>query len=78
MCMNRSKSAVLAANQGLYNGFLSLGISYGLFLSYQGNDKCDETTGGKVVVLNLLCVALAGIYGAATFSKSTLRVMIDR
>jgi putative membrane protein len=56
---------VLAANQGLYNGFLSAGLFWGL---YQGD------TGVDVQVFFLLCVVVAGIYGALTVGKKILYV----
>jgi putative membrane protein len=60
-------SAVLAANQGLYNGFLAAGLFWGLF---QG----DPGFGFKVKTFFLLCVIVAGIYGAATVSRRILFV----
>jgi putative membrane protein len=58
-------SKVLAANQGLYNGFLAAGLLWGLSLGAAG-------TGVKVFFL--LCVLVAGLYGAATASKRILVV----
>ena len=55
-------SAVLAANQGLYNGFLAAGLVWGLF------------AGRPVVTFFLLCVIVAGIYGALTVSRRILFV----
>ncbi|MEM6534682.1 MAG: DUF1304 domain-containing protein [Pseudomonadota bacterium] len=52
-------SAVLAANQGLYNGFLAAGLIWGLAAS-----KRD------VVIFFLLCVSVAGIFGAITAKPS--------
>src|SRR3981081_3076586 len=60
-------SAVLAANQGLYNGFLAAGLVWGLV---QGNPGF----GFQVKVFFLLCVVIAGIYGAATVSRRILYV----
>jgi putative membrane protein len=54
---------VLAANQGLYNGFLAAGLAWGLWLGPAG-------TGVKVFFLG--CVAVAGLYGAATASRRIL------
>ncbi len=54
---------VLAANQGLYNGFLAAGLFWGLSLG---------DAGGPVKVFFLLCVLVAGLYGAATASKRIL------
>jgi len=56
---------VLAANQGLYNGFLAAGLLWGLSLGTGG-------TGVKVFFLG--CVLVAGLYGAATASRKILFV----
>jgi putative membrane protein len=58
-------SKVLAANQGLYNGFLAAGLFWGLGLGASG-------TGVKVFFL--CCVLVAGLYGAATASRKILFV----
>ena len=58
-------SRVLAANQGLYNGFLAAGLFWGLSLGAAG-------TGIKVFFL--CCVLVAGLYGAATASWRILFV----
>ena len=55
---------VLAANQGLYNGFLAAGLCWGLSLDVQGN-----TQGTSVKVFFLCCVLIAGLYGAASTRK---------
>ena len=51
------ESKVLAANQGLYNGFLAAGLIWGIWLGEAGD---------PVKVFFLLCVAVAGAYGTAT------------
>jgi putative membrane protein len=56
-------SKVLAANQGLYNGFLAAGLFWGLSLGPDGI---------SVKVFFLGCVFIAGIYGAATASRKIL------
>ena len=56
---------VLAANQGLYNGFLAAGLFWGLWLG---------AAGFGVKVFFLLCVLIAGVYGAATASRKILYV----
>ena len=56
-------SKVLAANQGLYNGFLAAGLFWGLSLGASGTD---------VKIFFLSCVLLAGVYGAATASRKIL------
>jgi putative membrane protein len=53
----------LAANQGLYNGFLAAGLVWGLSLG---------VAGFSIKVFFLLCVIVAGVYGAATVSKKIL------
>jgi putative membrane protein len=54
---------VLAANQGLYNGFLAAGLFWGLSLGQAGF---------SVKVFFLTCVLVAGLYGAATASRKIL------
>lgn len=54
---------VLAANQGLYNGFLAAGLFWGLSLGTGG-------TGVKLFFLG--CVLVAGLYGAATAGRKIL------
>ena len=56
---------VLAANQGLYNGFLAAGLFWGLWLG---------AGGVPVKVFFLGCVIVAGLYGAATVGKKILLV----
>ncbi|PJG50733.1 DUF1304 domain-containing protein [Bradyrhizobium forestalis] len=58
---------VLAANQGLYNGFLAVGLVWGLL---QGNPAFAF----QIKVFFLLCVIVAGAYGAATVSTRILIV----
>ena len=58
-------SKVLAANQGLYNGFLAAGLLWGLFLGAAGRD---------VKLFFLACVVVAGLFGAATASRKILYV----
>ena len=53
-------SKVLAANQGLYNGFLAAGLFWGLMLGQSGN---------AIKIFFLCCVTIAGIFGALTASK---------
>ncbi len=55
-----SASKALAANQGLYNGFLSAGLIWGLLSKQNGHD---------IKVFFLSCVIIAGIYGAKTVNK---------
>ncbi|WP_375777640.1 DUF1304 domain-containing protein [Bradyrhizobium sp. ma5] len=60
-------SAVLAANQGLYNGFLAAGLIWGLA---HGN----AAFAFQIKTFFLLCVIVAGAYGAATVSRRILYV----
>ena len=53
---------VLAANQGLYNGFLAAGLIWTLFIT-------NDLWGFYISVFFLSCVSIAGIYGALTASK---------
>jgi putative membrane protein len=55
----------LAANQGLYNGFLVAGLVWGLYLG---------DAGIQVKVFFLACVIVAGIFGAITASRKILFV----
>lgn len=58
-----ASSAPLAANQGLYNGFLAAGLVWGLWVGAEGY---------TIKVFFLACVAIAGIFGAATAKRSIL------
>lgn len=60
-------SAVLAANQGLYNGFLAAGLLWGLV---QGTPNFAL----QIKTFFLLCVTIAGVYGALTVSRRILYV----
>ena len=62
-----TESAVLAANQGLYNGFLAAGLIWGLF---HGNPGFAF----QIKTFFLLCVIVAGVYGAVTVSRRILYV----
>ena len=57
-------SAALAANQGLYNGFLAAGLVWGLIAA--------DPVGFQVTVFFLACVIIAGLYGARTVNKRIL------
>ena len=56
-----NNTAVLAANQGLYNGFLVAGLVWGLL---------DTANGSSILIFFLSCVIIAGVYGALSVSKS--------
>ncbi|MFJ8622660.1 DUF1304 domain-containing protein [Kitasatospora sp. NPDC093550] len=57
-------TATLAANQGLYNGFLAAGLVWGLV--------AGGTVGRPVQIFFLACVVVAGLYGAATANRRIL------
>src|SRR3954466_10641802 len=59
--------AVLAANQGLYNGFLAAGLLWGLI-------HTNPAFAFQIKIFFLLCVIVAGVYGAATVSRRILYV----
>ncbi|NND62485.1 MAG: DUF1304 domain-containing protein [Flavobacteriaceae bacterium] len=52
----------MAANQGLYNGFLAAGLIWSFFIK-------DVQWQTNVALFFLICVAIAGIFGALTASK---------
>jgi len=58
-------SKSLAANQGLYNGFLVAGLVWGIWLG---------AAGGPVKIFFLGCVIVAGVFGALTASRKFLWV----
>ncbi len=58
------QSATLAANQGLYNGFLAAGLLWGLV----------STGGFDALIFFLSCIIIAGLYGAITASTMILFV----
>ena len=62
-----ASSAVLAANQGLYNGFLAAGLMWAL-LSY------GIIAGRHILTFFLTCVAVAGVYGGVTANPRILFV----
>jgi putative membrane protein len=58
-------SKVLAANQGLYNGFLAAGLVWSIYLG---------PNGFAIRMFFLACVVVAGVYGAATVGTKILFV----
>ena len=58
-------SKVLAANQGLYNGFLAAGLLWGVWLGPAGD---------AVKIFFLGCVLVAGVYGGMTAARKILYV----
>ncbi len=59
------QTRVLAANQGLYNGFLAAGLLWGVWLGARGE---------AILLFFLGCVLVAGIYGGFTASRKILFV----
>ena len=59
------QSKTLAANQGLYNGFLAAGLIYGLLAA---------SSGYEFKLFFLICVLAAGLFGGLTASKKILYV----
>lgn len=60
-----AESKTLAANQGLYNGFLAAGLVWGIWLGEVGD---------PIKIFFLLCVAVAGVFGAVTVGRKILFV----
>ncbi|MBX2847148.1 MAG: DUF1304 domain-containing protein [Acidiferrobacterales bacterium] len=58
-----SQTTAMAANQGLYNGFLAVGLIWGLSLGANGR---------AVKTFFLLCILVAGVFGAATVNSRIL------
>jgi putative membrane protein len=56
------KTKALAANQGLYNGFLAAGLAWSLFIK-------DPAWGTNVASFFLCCIVVAGVFGALTAMK---------
>jgi putative membrane protein len=59
------KVAPIVANAGLYNGFLTAGLIWGLV---------SGKTGDAIKVFFLVCVIIAGIFGAATLTRTPLLI----
>ncbi|MEZ5542195.1 MAG: DUF1304 domain-containing protein [Pseudomonadota bacterium] len=57
------QTTVLAANQGLYNGFLAAGLLWGL---------SDPAPHHDMIVFLLCCVIAAGVFGAVTANRAIL------
>ncbi|MCL4154334.1 UNVERIFIED_CONTAM: hypothetical protein GTU68_054319 [Idotea baltica] len=58
-----SQTSVMAANQGLYNGFLAAGLIWGLTLGARGH---------SIKTFFLLCILIAGVFGALTVNSRIL------
>ena len=59
-----AQTAILAKNQGLYNGFLAAGLAWALMAPQPLHDQ--------LAAFFLGCVTVAGLYGAATASRTIL------
>lgn len=59
------QTKTMAANQGLYNGFLAAGLIWSRLIS-------DAAWAQNIALFFLICVLVAGLYGAATASKRIL------
>ena len=57
----------LAANQGLYNGFLAAGLAWTFFI-------CDLNWQNNITLFFLSCVAIAGVYGAYSVTKKIFSI----
>lgn len=55
-------STILAANQGLYNGFLAAGLLWGLL---------EKQKSSSIWIFFLSCIAIAGIYGSFSLGRPT-------
>jgi len=56
---------VLAANQGLYNGFLAAGLVWGLL-------HPEKSVGTQIQIFFLVCIVIAAIYGGVIAKRSIL------
>ncbi|MER5554316.1 DUF1304 domain-containing protein [Streptomyces sp. NPDC002793] len=61
-----ARSATLAANQGLYNGFMAAGLVWSLI--------AGDPVAHQAQIFFLSCLIIAGVYGAATVSRKILYV----
>ena len=61
-----TQTKAMAANQGLYNGFLAAGLIWGLSLGSLAE------SGRSIIIFFLGCVIIAGIYGGLTVSKKII------
>jgi len=57
----------LAANQGLYNGFLAAGLIWSLFIR-------DLNWSPNIALFFLICIVIAGLYGGFTASKKIIYI----
>ncbi len=62
-------TTAMAANQGLYNGFLAAGLIWSFFIK-------DVRWAGNIAICFLLFVAVAGVFGALTVSVKTIYVQL--
>lgn len=62
-----AQTKAMAANQGLYNGFLALGLIWGLLHN-------NSAFGFQLQVFFLMCVIVAAVFGCFTVKKSILLI----
>lgn len=67
-----TQTKALAANQGLYNGFLVAGLVWGAIAG--GADSGTGPSGFSIKCFFLICVIVAGVFGAATVGRKILFV----
>lgn len=58
----RQKQKILAADQGLYNGFLAMGLFWGLMIP-------DPEFSRQILLFFLLCITAAGLFGGITVKR---------
>jgi len=61
------KTKVMAANQGLYNGFLAAGLLWGVLYT-------DSSVSVDIITFFLLCVVVAGLYGGYSVKRSIVYI----
>jgi putative membrane protein len=69
--MDREKAAItapLAANQGVYNGFLAAGLLWGLWIAFRQGIGYVEFS-RRIEIFFLTCVAVAGVVGGLTVNR---------
>jgi putative membrane protein len=64
-----AQTVTLAANQGLYNAFLAAGLIWSIFIK-------DAKWQRNIAIFFLLCVAVAGVFGAITASLTTIYAQV--
>ncbi len=62
-----AETEVMAANQGLYNGFLAAGLIWTFFIQ-------DAFWAERIALFFMACIFVAGVYGSLTVDRKTLFV----